>query len=392
MFIDSENDARCAEPAEKGSEKIVVAIHPISDMARFQNEWENLYTHAVEQNPCYAPAYVAKIDELSPHGQATGLLVIKRAAVTGHERFIGLLPIGRTIQPVPNHACVMTAQHSCYSGSSLPLIRAGFTETALAAMLDWLPRHAGKNGLLILKEFPLNGPVGSCLIKLLDSRRLPFATNGTFERPIVDVATATDHDAYIKQIKSRTRQTLRRKMRQLATQGELTFTTHSGQQVAEAMREFVALEDKGWKGRAGTSLLQDENGGKLAFDTLSSPEFGQTRIECLRLNGAAIAMNIFIGSQKSALLFKPTYDENYRKFSPGQLLHLQTLQSLYEEKWTRNLDSAVLTSDQLGAIWRQRQAVCNLVIGYSELTPPLNVTLVNQLWTLKDRLRRYIPV
>lgn len=345
--------------------------------------WRDLYLNCAEPNPCYAPDFVKNIYSLARLKTKAKILVIKQTTHQGPEKLIGLLPLGFNFRVFHSHAPIYMAQHSCYNGSSLPLIRMGFEEVALSALLNWLSTKLSANGLFMFYELPMSGPVGHSLINLLKEREIPFTFNQKLERPLVDVSSAKNFDDYSLLLKGRTKQTLKRKKRQLSSLGRVTFSAHTGSEISKTLKEFCDLEMKGWKGRAGTALLQDPRGKNLAFKTLSSSRFGLTRIEALRLDGQAIAMNIYIGLEKSSLLFKPTYDEAYAKFSPGSLLHFEAVQQLYKEKWTQRIDSAVLPSDQLGSIWRQRQVVGNIIFGFSQNTPSASVSLADFVMSLK---------
>lgn len=362
----------------------------IDEFSELEPAWRDLYLNCAAPNPCYAPDFVKNIHSLAKYKRTAKLLLISHSPLKGPEKLIGLLPIGFKFRFLRSHAPIYMAQHSCFSGSSLPLIRTGFEEVALSALLNWLRTNVSANGLFIFHEFTMSDPVSSTLLNLLKEKQIPFAYNQMIERPMVDVSSAKDFEDYALQLKGRTKQTLKRKKRQLSSLGEVSFSSHTGLDIPKTMKEFCELELKGWKGRAGTALLQDLRGKELALKTLSSSRFGLTRIEALRLDGQAIAMNIYIGLKKSSLLFKPTYDEAYSKYSPGSLLHFEAVQQLFKERWTQKIDSAVLPSDQLGSIWRQRQVAGSLIFGFSSQTPTASVLLADLMMNSKVKFQSLI--
>ncbi len=366
-----------------GKEAVSVSELSIDAIPEIDALWRDLYINCAEANPCYAPDYVKTVFTFTRSKRAGSVLVINYSPVKGPKELIGLLPLGIKFRVFNSLAPIYVGQHCCFNGSSLPLIRSGFEEIALFALLKWLSTNISSNGLFMFPELPMGGPVGTSLINLLKEKQIPFICNQMFERPLIDISCAKNYEDYSQLMKGRTKQTLNRKMRKISSLGEITFSSHTGLDVSQAMKEFCELEVKGWKGRAGTALLQDAKGKKLTYETLSSPSFGLTRIEALRLNGQAIAMNIYIGGGKNALLFKPTYDETYAKYSPGSLLYFESIKQLFKEEWTQRIDSAVLPSDQLGSIWRQRQVFNNLIFGFSHLTPEPLVWLAASILNLK---------
>lgn len=388
-MMKSSKDEICADRSYLENDAISVEEVSINDFPNIDASWRDLYFNTTEANPCYTPDYVAKIYEFTRFKRDAKILIIRHSPIKGDEKLIGLLPIGFDFCLFNNHASIFIAQHSCYNGSSLPLIRTGFEKVALTALLDWLRLKVGTNGLFIFNEISLHGPIGNSLTDLLSERQQPWECGKVFERPLVDINSVNNFEDYLSLLKRRTRQTLKRKMRQLSRLGKITHTYHTGSELPSAMKEFTELEVKGWKGRAGTALLQSKQGANLALDTLASPSFGQTRIECLRLNGKAIAMNIYIGLKNTTLLFKPTYNEEYSKVSPGALLHLESIRQLYKERWTERLDSAVSPTDQLGSIWRQRQVVGSLIFGLSHLTPKASVSLAKFVFNFKDKTQEF---
>ncbi len=89
----------------------------------------------------------------------------------------------------------------------------------------------------------------------------------------------------------------------------------------------LKLEDAGWKGRAGTSILSSKRvadfflaqAGQLA-------DWGYVEISLLKQNDRMLACGYAWRTKQVYHAFKVAYDEQYAKFSPGQLLMQMVLQ------------------------------------------------------------------
>ena len=89
----------------------------------------------------------------------------------------------------------------------------------------------------------------------------------------------------------------------------------------ETIDRYLELESRGWKGRAGTAAVQDEKASALHAEfARSMAREGKLSIYELLLDSRTIAMSINIRSNEKLIHWKTTYDEEYSRFSPGNLL------------------------------------------------------------------------
>jgi len=127
---------------------------------------------------------------------------------------------------------------------------------------------------------------------------------------------------------SRYRSDFRRMRRKAEALGAVTSEVLSPtpQTVDAILAEAIDVETRGWKGRAGTSLLEDEQ--KAAFykryAELASAE-GILRVAFLRIENKAVATQIAVETDGGFWFLKIGYDEEFKKCSPGNLLILETI-------------------------------------------------------------------
>ncbi len=126
------------------------------------------------------------------------------------------------------------------------------------------------------------------------------------------------------QLSSGFRSNLRRRRRRLDALGLVRAErcTDSDSLVASG----IALEAQGWKGRAGTAIAQDA--ATLGFYTELAQVLaaqGQLALWALYLDDRLIAFQYGLEYQGSYALLKPAYDEEFSRYSPGQLLMAEVL-------------------------------------------------------------------
>jgi CelD/BcsL family acetyltransferase involved in cellulose biosynthesis len=121
------------------------------------------------------------------------------------------------------------------------------------------------------------------------------------------------------------RQELNRRLRRLKELGEVEFVRTRGYS-PELLETYFKLEAKGWKGRGGTAVTDDERVAKLHHDFARAvADKNALHIYELKLDGKTIAMNANIIYDRQAVHWKTSYDEEYSRYSPGNLLFREFL-------------------------------------------------------------------
>ena len=142
--------------------------------------------------------------------------------------------------------------------------------------------------------------------------------------PFVILPQGDDKDKIFKEfyssLKRRFRQDLKRRLARLKEEGEVEFVkTHGYQQ--KLMEKYLDLEARSWKGRAGTAAACDPIATKLQDDFARAvAEKNAFYIYELKFNGETIAMSLNIMYDWKTVFWKTSFDEKYRRFSPGNLL------------------------------------------------------------------------
>jgi CelD/BcsL family acetyltransferase involved in cellulose biosynthesis len=143
-----------------------------------------------------------------------------------------------------------------------------------------------------------------------------------FEVPLIDIPA--DWEAYRRSWSKNHRHRVGGRLRRLKEQGEVRLNRlvpASWAEAAPVLEQAFQIEDSGWKGRAGTSLLRAP--GIAAYvrtlTALLAPR-GEVEFAFLELNGQAIACEILLHAKGVLHSYKVGYDEQYQWYDPGHLL------------------------------------------------------------------------
>lgn len=138
------------------------------------------------------------------------------------------------------------------------------------------------------------------------------------------------------------RRQLQRSRRRLERLGELSLHVHHPGSFQEAQGDLdrgLHLEQAGWKGRAGTSLLAHPQAlGYLREQAAQLARWGQLQLAALRLGDQWLAFEYGWVAKHVYHSYKVAYDERYRQYGPGQLLVYLLLEHFTQSRQVHRLD------------------------------------------------------
>jgi CelD/BcsL family acetyltransferase involved in cellulose biosynthesis len=190
---------------------------------------------------------------------------------------------------------------------------------------DVLARALAAAGLsLDLDQVPANSPT-------IPALRAAYG-RGAVVRPLRATAPTLALDkrwtAPEGALSGRRAQDLRRARRRAETYGTVTVDLHRPVRsaVTELLAQAMAVEDAGWKGRGGTSLLRDAPRRRFMRELVERASLaGRAQVALLSIGGEAAAMQIALEHANSLWLLKIGYDERFARCSPGSLLLLECI-------------------------------------------------------------------
>jgi CelD/BcsL family acetyltransferase involved in cellulose biosynthesis len=121
---------------------------------------------------------------------------------------------------------------------------------------------------------------------------------------------------------------LRRRRRRLEEMGETAVEIFAGgEELRQLLEEGFRLENSGWKARAGTSILsQEETRRHYARVAAAEAARGTLRLAFLRVGGRGIAFQFALEDAGRWYFVKGGYDPDWHRFAPAKQLLLGVLE------------------------------------------------------------------
>lgn len=321
--------------------------------------WDQLAQSASEPNPFYESWFLLPaLEQFDPHHR------VQIFAIEADGQLIGLLPLRRDLSyygnPIP-HLRGWT-HDNCFLGT--PLVLEGCERLFWAELLRWADAHPRLALFFHFLHMPVGGALHEALKREIERSGRPAATVMLEERALLE-SDLSPEDYFEQSLSTKKRKELRRQERRLAEAGRLEIEEVSDcEEIAEWTREFLELEAKGWKGKNGSALANDDRTRRVFKRALSgAARRGRLQRLTLRLDGRAIAMLANFIAPPGAFSFKTTFDEDYARFSPGVLLQRNNLQILQHGSvgW---IDSCAASDHpMIDHFWRERRSIARYSIG-----------------------------
>lgn len=244
---------------------------------------------------------------------------------------------------------------------STPVIDRDLLEVVLEAMLDAVARLDDCPNTIAVDAMGRNGPTMAALERVLCGRRAEPVILEQRSRPRLETTLATE-DYFRQAMSASSRKKLRQLRNRLAREGQtVSQIVADPQPAAAALEEFLALENAGWKGRKGTSILSQPADAAFFRDAFCAMvRAGAASVHILRLDGRALAMQLVLGAGAGAFTWKTAFDEEFSRFSPGSLLFEDYTKHFLDNAAIRFVNSCSEDDSGYMATWTERQSVVDL--------------------------------
>lgn len=150
--------------------------------------------------------------------------------------------------------------------------------------------------------------------------------------PIVDLSRGWEA-TYRDKTSSKTRNTHKRRLRQLGELGELEFSVaKSSDELKLALERAFTVHEKGWAHRRDLSYFGHEAGRNFHREVVPAlGGIGVARIITLTIDGEPVAFDYYLLLCGRLYLHRLAFDPAFGKFSPGMATTLRMLSEGYEE-------------------------------------------------------------
>jgi CelD/BcsL family acetyltransferase involved in cellulose biosynthesis len=143
-------------------------------------------------------------------------------------------------------------------------------------------------------------------------------------------------DELLETLSRNQRSKVRKQWKRLEREGDVVFRTTTGPDLQGDLDRFLRLEASGWKGAAGTAILDDPAALRLYTEFAhAAATRGWFRLHLLELDGTPIAGGYSCVLGDAAFLMKTCFDERYARLGPGATMRAAALRAAIDEGVSR---------------------------------------------------------
>ncbi len=392
----SESGTNSTQPLQTHSRKSgpkmsVVVVRELSELVNYVADWQLLADGAIEPNVFYEPWFLLPAMEAFAGGHELKFVLIfvaDRSHPSGLGTLCGFFPIERQhrFRGLPTSVLRLWRHIHCYLCT--PLLKTGYARECLKSFFEWLAESEQDCPLVEFGLIRGDGPFNRLLVDYFyENSKLTYITEchtRALFQPAVNANVYLQGALTLKQ-----RKLLKRRETKLAETGRLEYLSLDvDEDVSSWTEQFLRLEASGWKGREGSALACDAT-NRAFFEAVTMGAFQRRRLLMLALaiDGQPIAQRFGLLAEPGSFSFKIAFDEDYRHFSPGVLLHLENIRRLHARPEIRWMDSCTAADNaMLNRLWPHRRTILSLVVGTGRNSGDFVVTLMPLLRWLKRKL------
>lgn len=345
----------------------VVVVKDGAALAEYVSEWENLAADALEPNVFYEPWMLMPAVRLLGAGSNLYFVLIfvpDRARPQGPPLLCGFFPFQRQklFKGLPFSVLKLWQHRYCYLCT--PLLRSGYARECLKAFFEWLSTDAAGSAVVELGSVPGEGPFHQQLVDFFWQQNSLTFTSECHTRALL--RPPHDAEAYLHAAISRDhRKDLKRKERGLSEKGVVEYQELAPDGDAGAwIRAFMQLEASGWKGREGTALACEEVNQEYFLGVAeAASKRGRLLMHALHVNGRPVALRCEFISGQWSFYFKPAFDEEYARFSPGLQLEVEAVRRRHGRPEILAVDSCTRPDHRmLNDLWTDRRVIQTVLV------------------------------
>jgi len=360
----------------------LVTIDSIAGLRAAAAAWDDLWRRSEMSAPTARAQLVAQwVEHFSPDADFRAL------AVEDSGRFVAALPlVGKRLGRVIEAGGLPSNEWS--PGGQLLLDAQADADRALhvlagaTAELPW--------PLLWLDGVAFETPAYRALLESLG--RAGLSADCVEQCRVGRIEIGPDWEAYRKTWSKNHRRNLAKAEGRLGRTGDLELALHSrfdADDVEPLLRRGFQVEDRSWKGEAGTSVLQTP--GMFDFFVRQARQlssWGQLELAFLTHDGCDIAFEYAFTAKGVYHSFKVGYDGQYAPYSPGQLLMGRLLKQFHGEPQRRAYDCVGPINDAVSKWKPDTYSVGRIVVAPRRLLGRVLLHAYKHWWPQIRRWRK----
>lgn len=224
------------------------------------------------------------------------------------------------------------------------------------------------------------------LLAALDRRKLAHVARDRF--PVGKILihgpnAPRDFAAYQASWSGNFRRQMRKMVRRAEELGGVQLEIHRPHNrldIAELLQRGFAVEDRGWKGAAGSSVLRTPIAMKFYQEQAENlAKEGQLELAFLRHQGVDIAFEYAWFSKGVYCTPKVGYDEQYSHLSPGQLIRYLTLERFFNDPARKEFDFVGPLAEATAKWTNETYNISSLIVSTGRLGSNLSLRLAERV-------------
>lgn len=349
------------------------------DLPSLRPAWRALAERAIEPNAYYEYAFLKAAIRYLEQARGTRILTAWRPGPSGPE-LVGLLPVRLTRWRWGLPIRIAAALTHDWGPLGTPLLDPDHAVPAASALIRALREEPFGARMALLPFLPRDGAAATAIRAALAAQDLRLTVHGAHRRACVEAGARP----MLAGLPTRRRKELSRQQRRLADLGPVRFEVEV-QDGTEALADFLALEQAGWKGRRGSAALSRPTDHAFLHAAVTAMlADGRARLHRLRLKDRTIAAGISFWSGRRGWYWKTAFDETLARLSPGVQLTLAVTDDLLGPAGLASLDSSAIPDhSMIDPLWAGRLAMEDWLIDLRRGGSPLG-----RLAARLERLRR----
>lgn len=310
----------------------VHVLNSVNEAVQVRDKWNDLWSRSATTRPTSRAEFLRVwIDQFAPNEKFRAIIVEEGSDFVAALPLIGkrwgsVLPIGSL------------PRNEWLTSGNLLLDESRVCTPAIALLADnlckmpWsvyrfplIPSHE-KSWHLIREPFSAAGFISEC--------------RPSFEVSLIEVTT--DWETYERSLSKSHRKKLARTIRQMTDLGGYhirRYRPRAPTSVAPLLETAFKIEDSGWKGEAGTSVLRSQGMRECLVQVSEHlARCGELEVAFLEFNDEIIAFELLWNAKQVLHSYKVGYNEKYSSLMPGTILMHEVLKDLFDTQRCRAYD------------------------------------------------------
>lgn len=368
----------------------ILHIESLETLRALANKWDDLWLRGEATLPSLRAEMLARWVER--FARAEDFFAVAVETSEGLSASLPLLRRGNRpsgmIKLTPfAHAAVMPCNEWSAAGDLL-LDENGTSGQALQCMADGIKSSGVR--LLRLDEVELDSTRWRRFIQICTEAGMSVAEHHRWEVGRVTI----DHDwpDYKTRWSRKHRQKMAQAARRLAERSEVRLDVHSRlapDEVEPILLRCFKIEDDGWKGAAGTSVLRTPGMAEYYIrQARLAAEWGQLEIVTLNCDGRPISFSYGLTAKGVFHSTKIGYDQNFAKYNPGQLLRYYLLERCFADSSCKAIDFQGEMTPSHEAWLPKRYSIGRVLIAPRAMTGRMAAWGYKHIWPSVRKLLR----